>query len=74
MLLINCEIILILTWSANSFIVAGITANQEPTFATTVTKRDAPLKFYQLKIIQNSQNNWNQVLEEQLTGININQN
>ena len=29
-------------------------------------------QLYQLKIIQNYCNNWNQVLKEQLTGININ--
>ena len=42
--LINCKIILILTWSANCFIVAGIAANQEPTFAIADTKLDAPLE------------------------------
>ena len=34
----NCEINLILTWSANCFIVAGTADNQEPTFAKTDTK------------------------------------
>ena len=38
MLLINCEINLTQTWSANLFISAGTNANQVPTFAITNTK------------------------------------
>ena len=34
----SCEIILILTWFANCFIVTGTAANQVPTFAITDTK------------------------------------
>ena len=37
--LIHCEVSLILTWSANCFIVAGILAKQVPTFAISDTKR-----------------------------------
>ena len=36
--LINCEINLILTCSANCFIIAKPIKNQEPTFAITDTK------------------------------------
>ena len=35
---INCEIYVILTWSANVFIVAGTVTNQIPTFAITDAK------------------------------------
>ena len=41
--LINCEIILILTWSKNCFLVAGTIANQEPTFTITDTKLYVPV-------------------------------
>ena len=40
---INCEINLILTWSANCFIVAGTVANQVPTFAITDRKIYVPV-------------------------------
>ena len=43
MSLINCEIILILTWSKNCFLVAGTIANQEPTFTITDTKLYVPV-------------------------------
>ena len=36
--LINCEINLILTWSANCFIIGDPVENQVPTFAITNTK------------------------------------
>ena len=36
--LTNCEINLMLTWSANCFLVSGTKANQVPTFAITNTK------------------------------------
>ena len=32
MLLVNCEVILMLTWSKNCFSDAGIAVNQEPIF------------------------------------------
>ena len=38
MSLINCEINLIFTWSANYLLVAGTVANQVPTFTVTDTK------------------------------------
>ena len=38
MSLINCEINLILTWSANCFIIADPVNNQAPTFGLTDTK------------------------------------
>ena len=43
MLLINCEINLILTWSVNCLLVAGTVANQVPTYAATDTKLYVPL-------------------------------
>ena len=66
--LINCEINLILSWSANCFIIVNPTNNQEPTFAlndlvVTLSIQDNGNLLQQL----------NQVLKEQLTGININQ-
>ena len=69
MSLINCEITLILTWSENWFIVASIAPNQEPTFAITDTKLDAPLETLsnedKLKLLQKLESgfgrtiNWN---------------
>ena len=41
--LINCEIILILTWSKKCILVAGIIADQEPTFTITDTKLFVPV-------------------------------
>ena len=38
MALINCEINLFLTWSANEIIVAGTVVNQVATFAIADTK------------------------------------
>ena len=43
MSLINCEINLILTWSAKGFIMGNPIANQEPTFAITDTKLYVPV-------------------------------
>ena len=43
MLLINCEINLILTWSANCFIISTIDANQNATFVITGTKLHVPV-------------------------------
>ena len=43
MLLINCEINLILTWSARCFIIDNPITNQEPTFTKTDTKVYAPV-------------------------------
>ena len=38
MLLVNCEITLILSWSKNCFLVAGTAANPEPRFTITDKK------------------------------------
>ena len=43
MTLINCEINLIITWSANCFIIDGFVNNQVPTFTLTDTKMYAPV-------------------------------
>ena len=43
MLLINCEISLILTWSTNCVIVSTKVANQNATFETTDTKLYVPV-------------------------------
>ena len=45
MLLINCEVELILTWSSNCAIIYTDVANRNPTFTITVTN----LLLYQLK-------------------------
>ena len=41
--LINCDINLILTWSANFFIIEAPSANQIPTFRITDTKLYVPV-------------------------------
>ena len=41
--LINCEVNLILTWSADCVIIYTKTANQVPTFAITETNLDVPV-------------------------------
>ena len=41
--LINCEIILILTWSAYCVLASHTTRNQAPTLATTDTKLPIPV-------------------------------
>ena len=43
MLLINCEITLILNWSANCFIIAKTIDRQVPTFVITDTKLYVPV-------------------------------
>ena len=43
MSLINCEINLVLTWSANWFLVAGTVVNQVSTFRITNRKRYVPV-------------------------------
>ena len=43
MSLINCEINLIMTWSANCLVVFTAVANQGATFAITDTKRYVPV-------------------------------
>ena len=49
---INCEVNLILTWSANDVIVSINVANQRATFTITETKLCVQWLFYQLKIMQ----------------------
>ena len=41
--LINCEIELILTWSANCVVIYTNIANQNPTFTITETNRYVPV-------------------------------
>ena len=53
MALINCEIELILDWSANCVIIYTDVANQVPAFTITETNLYVPVLLYQLKIIQN---------------------
>ena len=53
MTLINCEINLILTWSANCAIIYTDVANQIPTFAITEANLYFQCLLYQLKIMQN---------------------
>ena len=72
MSLINCQINLILTCSGSCAISSGNAANQTTTLAITHTNLYVPV-LTQLKIMENYHNDWNQVLEEQLTPININQ-
>ena len=43
MILINCEIEIILTWSANCIIIYTDIAGQNPTFTITETNIYAPL-------------------------------
>ena len=67
MLLINCEISLILNWSERCFTIDNLNVGQESTFTITDTKLYVHLQLYQLRVMQNYCNNWNQ----QLAGINI---
>ena len=69
--LINCEVELIFTWSANSAIIYTVVANQVPTFEIAETNLDDPVVLYQPKIMQNYYHNQIQVLKEQSVGINI---
>ena len=54
MLLINCEVNLILTWSRDCVIINSTRAGK---FAITETKIYVSVVTYQLKIIQNYSNN-----------------
>ena len=59
--LINCEINLILTWSANC-VVSNAAANQATTFAITNTKLYVPIVTLSTQdIMQNYYNNWNHI-------------
>ena len=70
MFLINCEINLILTWSAHCVIPGG---NRATTFSITDTKIYVPFVAVKFVMMQNYCNNWNQDSDAQLIGININQ-
>ena len=50
--LINCEVNLILTWSANCIIMYTNVVNQGATFGKTETNLYVPVVTYQLKIMQ----------------------
>ena len=67
--LINCEVSLFLTWSSTCVIT---NSTGEGKFAITDTNLYVRAVTYQLKIMQNCFSNWSLVLEEQLTGANIN--
>ena len=71
MLLINCEVNLILTWSAGCAIIYTDVANQIPTF--TITEKSL---MFQFLLYQNYYlaYNYNRILKEQSVGINIYQN
>ena len=68
--LLNWEINLILTWSGHC-VLRSLT--DEGTYTETDAKLYVQVVLYQLKIMQNYSNNWNLILKEKLTGININQ-
>ena len=71
--LINCEINLILTLSANSFIIEAPGENQVSAFTRTNTKLYVSVK--NLSTLDNAKllQQLKPVLKEKLTGININQ-
>ena len=71
--LINCEINLILTLSANSFIIEAPVENQVSAFTRTNTKLYVSVK--NLSTLDNAKllQQLKPVLKEKLTGININQ-
>ena len=72
MLLINCKVNLILTWSGNCFI-SNAAANQAKIFGITDAKRYVPV--VTLSTVDNGKhcNNQIQVLKKQLIEIDINQ-
>ena len=69
--LINCEITLILTWSARCYIIDAPTAGQEPIFTITETKPFVPVVTlstqHNAKILRQLKSGF----KEQLTGKNI---
>ena len=64
---------LILAWCVCCVILSGAVANQAATFAITDTKIYIPVVTLSSQNNAKLCNNWNQVLKEGLTGININQ-
>ena len=55
--LVNCEVNLILTWSANCVIIYNVVAYQIPTFTIAGTNLYVPVVTFQLKIMQNYYHN-----------------
>ena len=64
--LINCEVNLVLTWSADCDIIYTDIANQIPTFTITETNLYAPV-LYQLKVMQIYYHNQNWVLKRAIS-------
>ena len=71
--LVNCEINLILTQSNRCFIIDNSVDAQEPTFTITDTKLYIPIVTLSIQDNAKLLEQINQVLREQLTGINMNQ-
>ena len=72
MSLSDCEINHILNWSASYFLVAGIVANQFPTFTITAKSFYGPVVTFSTQDNAKLLEQLSMVLKEQLTGININ--
>ena len=72
--LINSEVELILTWSANSVIIYTNVENQNPTFAITETNHYVPLVTLSTQDNAKLLPQLKSVLKEQSVGINIYQN
>ena len=72
MSLIDCEINHILNWSVSYFLVAGIVANQFPTFTITAKSFYGPVVTFSTQDNAKLLEQLSMVLKEQLTGININ--
>ena len=62
-----------MTWTSNCVIVSIPVANQVETFTITDTKLSVLIVILSTQDNANCFNNYNQVVKEQLTGININQ-
>ena len=60
----------LINYKINLILIAGTIDGQVPRLALTDMFQ---INLYQLKVMQNYCNNWNQVSNSQLTGININQ-
>ena len=65
--LINCEVNLVLAWSADCGIIYTDITNQIPTFTITETNLYPPVVTYQLKIMQIYYHNQNQVLKRAIS-------
>ena len=71
MSLINCEVNLVLTWSANCVIVYTNAANQGATFAITEYNLYVPVVTLSTQDNEKLLTQLNRVLKEQSIGINI---